>query len=182
MREGQTIDEICLKLHATDFHLYQRLYALFRQGCITPFDPKSGTPPAPDLASEPVGEELPAEEILKHAKEFITGQKWTDAEKLAARAQELKPSPEALAVLREAEAGLTAQLKKELIEKPRVPCLAVAQAKLKEMALTPQERYLLSRIDGSRDVRAIIRVSPIREIDALKSFTRFVEQGLIALK
>ncbi len=33
-RDGQTIDEIGLALHATDFHLYQRLYALNRQGLV----------------------------------------------------------------------------------------------------------------------------------------------------
>ncbi|HTP25554.1 MAG TPA: DUF4388 domain-containing protein [Anaeromyxobacteraceae bacterium] len=33
-REGKTIDEIGLALHATDFHLYQRLYALNRQGVL----------------------------------------------------------------------------------------------------------------------------------------------------
>jgi hypothetical protein len=33
-RDGQTIDEIGLALHSTDFHLYQRLYALNRQGII----------------------------------------------------------------------------------------------------------------------------------------------------
>ncbi|HEY6002575.1 MAG TPA: DUF4388 domain-containing protein [Anaeromyxobacter sp.] len=33
-REGKTVDEIGLALHATDFHLYQRLYALARQGIL----------------------------------------------------------------------------------------------------------------------------------------------------
>jgi hypothetical protein len=33
-REGKTIDEVGLALHATDFHLYQRLYALNRQGIL----------------------------------------------------------------------------------------------------------------------------------------------------
>jgi hypothetical protein len=33
-RDGNTIDEIGLALHATDFHLYQRLYALARRGLI----------------------------------------------------------------------------------------------------------------------------------------------------
>jgi hypothetical protein len=33
-RDGKTLDEIGLALHATDFHLYQRLYALARQGVV----------------------------------------------------------------------------------------------------------------------------------------------------
>ena len=35
---GRTIDEIGLALHATEFHLYQRLYALARQGVIQAAD------------------------------------------------------------------------------------------------------------------------------------------------
>ena len=112
MREGQAIDEICLRLHATDFHLYQRLYALFRQGSISPYDPKSGAPPPPDdVKDEPVGEEPPADEILKLAKGFVEAKRWLDAEKLATLAHDLAPSPEALAVLREAEAGLVIALR-----------------------------------------------------------------------
>ena len=44
------------------------------------------------------------------------------------------------------------------------------------------ERYLLSRIDGLRTVEAIIQVSPIHELDALRCFKGFVEQGLIELR
>jgi hypothetical protein len=182
MREALTIDEICLRLHATDFHLYQRLYALFRLGQIIPYDPKSGAPPPPKLDDEPVGEELPVEEILKHAREFLASKQYADAEKLASRVNEIKASSEAQALLKEAEAGLLAHLRNELITSPKIPALAVPATRLKELDLSPQERYLLSRIDGARDIRAIIRVSPIREIDALKSFTAFVAQGLIQLR
>ena len=86
------------------------------------------------------------------------------------------------ALLKEAEAGLLVLLRNQLINTPRIPALLVAPAQFKDYPLTPAERYLLSRIDGIRDIRAIIRVSPIREVDALKSFVRFVEQGLISLQ
>jgi hypothetical protein len=50
------------------------------------------------------------------------------------------------------------------------------------MELTPPERYLLSRIDGVRDVKTIVRVSPVRELEALKSFQRFVENGIVGVE
>ncbi|HEY3451935.1 MAG TPA: DUF4388 domain-containing protein [Myxococcales bacterium] len=177
MREGLTIDEISLRLHATDFHLYKRLYALYRQGLILPYDPK--TTIVPKAADAPVGEEMPPEQILQAAKQLLAAQQFSDAEKLAARANELKPTPEAQAVLKEAENGLLAQMRAQMVDLPRVPHLAVPLAKLKELELTPQERYLLSRIDGTRDIKAIIRVSPIREFDALKCFMTFIGQGLV---
>ena len=181
MREGQTIDEICLRMHATDFHLYQRLYALFRQGQIAPVDSR-GEMAAPSPRAKSIGEELPAEQILTHAKEYLAAGQFADAEKLATRAAEIHSTPEVQALLKEAEAGLLVLLRNQLINTPRIPALLVAPAQFKDYPLTPAERYLLSRIDGIRDIRAIIRVSPIREVDALKSFVRFVEQGLISLQ
>jgi hypothetical protein len=53
-RGGNTIDEIGLALHSTDFHLYQRLYALNRQGVVeaapvlAPLQPAEAERPAPE--------------------------------------------------------------------------------------------------------------------------------------
>ena len=182
MREGHLIDEISLRLHATDFHLYQRLYALFRQGLIAPTEPSRSTAEGALPSNAELGEEVGVPDILRHARDFIAKRLFADAEVLAARAVELTHSAEAQGVLRDAEAGLLEQLRVELLAGPRVPELAVAQNQLRGLELSPQERYLLSRIDGARDLRAIIRVSPIREIDALKSFRKFVESKLIALR
>ncbi len=177
MREGLTIDEISLRLHATDFHLYKRLYALYRQNLIVPYDPKASSPP-PKVVS-PVGEEMPQEQVLEAARSLLAAKQYSDAEKLAARANEIRSTPETLALLKEAETGLLGQMRAQMVDTPRVPQLAVPLSKLKELQLTPQERYLLSRIDGIRDIKAIIRVSPIRELEALKCFVAFVGQGLV---
>ncbi|MGC4114677.1 MAG: DUF4388 domain-containing protein [Myxococcales bacterium] len=178
MREGLTIDEISLRLHATDFHLYKRLYALYRQNLIIPYDPKTPSTSSKAVDST-VGEEVPPEQILAAARQLLANQQFSDAEKLAARANELKSTPETAAVLKQAETGLLAQMRTQMVDTPRVPHLAVPLSKLKELELTPQERYLLSRIDGTRDIKAIIRVSPIREFEALKCFMAFVGQGLV---
>jgi hypothetical protein len=183
MREGNLIEEISLRLHATDFHLYQRLYALYRQGVVAPYAPKptkaEGEIP---LGDQTVGEEMPAVEILRHAREFLAAKNFLDAETLAFRAAELDPGPDAQGVLKEAETSLLELLRSEMLAKPKKPSLAVPAAKLKELDLSSQEKYLLSRVDGARDIRAIIRVSPIRELDALKFFRRFLDSKLITLK
>jgi len=50
-------------------------------------------------------------------------------------------------------------------------------------ALTPNEVFLLSRIDnGSWDVRSIIQITPLREIDVLRTLKKMREKGLIELK
>jgi hypothetical protein len=48
--------------------------------------------------------------------------------------------------------------------------------------LSPQEFFLLSRIDGTWDVRSIIQVAPIRDIEALRTLKKMREKGVIELR
>ena len=47
---GQTIDEMALKLHATDYFLYNRLYAYFHMGALKIHEP---TGPQHDIDRRP---------------------------------------------------------------------------------------------------------------------------------
>jgi Domain of unknown function (DUF4388) len=51
-RDGKTIDEIGLGLHATDFHLYQRLYALHQQGIVSAAAADTAGPRARERSEE----------------------------------------------------------------------------------------------------------------------------------
>lgn len=51
-----------------------------------------------------------------------------------------------------------------------------------EANLSPEEFFLISRIDGSWDVKSIIQISPIREVDALRTLKRMRERGFIELR
>ena len=178
--EGATIDELVLALHSTDFFLYQRLFALHRLGAVTVLPSESPTveTEVPDV----LGTEQGPDEILRAAEAFYAQGGIADAAALARRAYEMSPSATTANFLRQAEAALADQLKTELVHGGKVPHLKVSPAVVREMPLTAPERYLLSRIDGPRTVEAIVQVSPIHELDALRCFKGFVEQGLIDLR
>jgi hypothetical protein len=180
IRSGQNIDEIVLALHATDFYLYQRLYALYRLDAVkVASDVDVDLDDEPMTGSEVVGDEAAPGEIASHAESYLASGNFHDAESLARKAHEVQPTPATTALLRKAEQSLSAELKKSLMEGGKVPALLVPPAKLKGLQMTAPERYLLSRIDGARDVEAIVKVSPLRELEALKFFHRFVEAGLV---
>ena len=48
--------------------------------------------------------------------------------------------------------------------------------------LTPQEYFMLSRIDGTWNVKAVIQVAPIQEVEALRTLKRMREKGIIELR
>lgn len=193
IKDGLSIDGIALALHATDFFLYQRLYALYRLDAVKVSE-EAPEPLPPRLAQSVVvmedddeaeggviGSESSADEVLQAARMFLDAGNLRDGEALARRAHEISPSAQTAELLKAAEAKLLASLRKELMEPSRVPALLLPPAQLKTLQLSAPERYLLSRIDGRRDVAAIVHVSPLQELDALKFFQGFVDSGYVKL-
>ncbi|WP_242396345.1 DUF4388 domain-containing protein [Anaeromyxobacter oryzisoli] len=172
-RDGKTIDEVGLALRATDFQLYQRLYALARQGVVR-------------AAPPPVGAVVPADavapELLDRARELLAAGRPEDAERVAARAVELAPGAEsARALLAATERALGEHLRAELLAPPRTPRLRLAADELERLRLPATDRYLLARCDGRRTVEELTRFVPLRELELLKAIRRFVSAGWIAL-
>ncbi|HEX4621852.1 MAG TPA: DUF4388 domain-containing protein, partial [Myxococcaceae bacterium] len=161
IREGHTIDEMALALHATDFFLYQRLYAHYRLEALAVDD----TAMVDDIPVEILLEEddAAAQELVEQVRAHLNDKMWSDAEELARRAHLLSPSVATADLLKEAESGLLTELRQEVLNGKRVPRLLLAPTKVKSMRLSAPERYLLSRFDGKRELRAIVQVSPIRE-------------------
>jgi len=173
-REGKTIDEIGLALHATDFHLYQRLYALSRQGILR-------ARPAAPLPAGPT-EVRAASDLIDRARALLAGGRTLDAEELAARAVELAPGSDAArSLLGEAERLLEEKLRGELLAPPRTPRLRIPGHDVARLRLSSADKYLLSRCDGRRDVRQLAMVAPLRELDVLKAIRRFADAELVDL-
>lgn len=180
IKAGQTIEEMVLALHATDFFVYQRLYALHRLEAVRVLEE-----PLDIEVDEPLveAEEPPTEEdALSRASAHLAAGEPGPAEALARKAHAEAPTPENEALLRRAEAALLTQLRRALLDGGRIAHLQVPPAKLKALKLSAPERYLLSRIDGTRDLASIVHVSPLRELDALKYLQRFVDSDLIRLQ
>jgi hypothetical protein len=49
------------------------------------------------------------------------------------------------------------------------------------MNFSPNEGFILSRINGTWDIGSLIKISPIRETDAMLIFHRLWRDGIIAL-
>ena len=174
-RDGRTIDEIGLALHATEFHLYQRLYAMARQGILR----VSSAAVTAAAAAETVA----AADLVDRARGLLADGRAGDAELVASKAVELAPgSGAARSLLAEVERVLAATLRAALLEPPRTPKRRVPAAEIAGLRLSPGEKYLLSRCDGVRDVRALLGMAPMREIDVLKALRRFADAELVELR
>ncbi len=175
-RDGKTIDEIGLALHATDFHLYQRLYALARQGLVR------AAPEDVDLTDH-LEEAVEAGDLVARARALLVEGRAEEAELVAARAVELAPGGEAArAVLAEAETSLGDRLRAELLAAPRVPVALVRAADVAALPLSSADKYLVSRCDGRRTVRQLVQIAPLKELEVLKTLRRLVGAELVRLE
>ena len=182
IEQGQTLNEMILALHATDFFLYQRLISLHRLDAVS-IDAGPSFELSIDVATDGLeASDSPTfDDLLGNARTFYSQGNLRDAVALARRANQLKPSSEASALLQDLENRWVARLRVQLLGKRQVPQLKLSAEQLKPQPLTAPERYLLSRVDGRRTLFQIISVSPLRELDALAHFDRFIEKELVAL-
>lgn len=177
---GMTLEEIGLRLHATEFFLYNRLYALYRLGALIVHDTDDDVEVDVDIDLG-LGDSPSVDQLLEHGRTFYAQGNWRDAWVLARRANQSTPSLSAAILLRQVEVAWLPQLRADLVAPGRVPKLAVEPPVIHELPLSAPERYLMSRIDGKRTVEGIIRVAPLKELEALAFLERFVSQGWVTL-
>jgi hypothetical protein len=174
-REGRTIDELGLALRATDFHLYQRLYALARRGIVR-------AAPARHASETPGQSGAPIAELIERARGLLADGRADDAELVATRALAMSPrSAEAHDLLIEAERLLSQQLRADLLEPGRAARRLVEAEAIAGLKLSNVDKYLVSRCDGVRTVKQLAQLAPLRELDVLKALRRLADGGVIEL-
>ncbi len=81
----------------------------------------------------------------------------------------------------EAEAAFVGKAYRHYLPADKVPILRSSLESMSSQSLTPQEFFLLSRIDGAWDVKSIIQVAPFEEVLALRTLKRLHEMEMIEL-
>ncbi len=173
---GRSISEIALLLHATDFFLYQRLFALHRLDALECVPPQARVS---SLTGLKLGDTPSPEQVIEHARMFLQQGLFRDAFELCKTARVFGESAQTRQILRDIESEWAPKLRSGLLNQNKTLSVAVSDTDLSKLSLTAQERYLLSRLDGKRDIDAIVRIAPLSDFESLSSFDRFLAQGLV---
>jgi hypothetical protein len=125
----------------------------------------------------------PQESPTRALEVALAGRNWAEAVLLAQRILEHDPhDSEAIAALRVADAQLR-RLEKQGgggdVDFNRVPHLTRPLADVPQAHLTSKERYVLSRIDGTRSLAQIAAVSPVQRAELARIVESFVQQGVL---
>jgi hypothetical protein len=126
-----------------------------------------------------LGDTPTPQQVLEHARMFLQQGLFRDAFELCKTSRALGENSETRQILRDIEVEWAPKLRSALLNHGKTLMVAVTDAELAKLMLTAQERYLLSRLDGKRDVDAIVRIAPLSDFESLSSFDRFLAQGLV---
>jgi hypothetical protein len=173
VERDKNLAEIALELHAVDFYAASRLLELCERGWVRVRD---------------VPEELPYEEQVQElrgrlAEGLRSFQQGEHAKALAAFEAALEIDPHSKANVFVDKISRIFEDAAEVKKVPRegVPVLKVGMDELAKLDLEPQDGFVLSRMSGDWDVRSILKICPLSEIEVLKIIKKFMDKGIIEL-
>jgi hypothetical protein len=187
----RSIADIVLESRSSAFRVSETLCALAREGYVRFVDPtaqkaaavaaEANAAAAAALAAGATEEDEIAS-MLNRAQQAIRGGDFEKAQRLLRAAQNLDPNhPKVRTAVKAAETLIINELRRDGLLDSKVPRVARSFEEITTMNFTPNEGFILSRINGQWDIGSLIKISPIRETDALLIFHRLWKDGIIAL-
>jgi hypothetical protein len=178
----RTLADIVLEAHSSEFNVCQVLYILVQRGyaaVAAGARPAAAPAPGTAAAAAPPPEIAP---VLEAARACMTRGEAEEALALIDAAHEAGVrSADLVALAQEAEGYFVERAYRHYLPPGKIPVLKRPLESLLDEALSPAEMFLVSRVNGAWDLRSIVSISPLREVEALRALKRLRERGVIDL-
>ncbi len=174
----RTITDLCLAVHASEYTVCRQIFDLMEDGQVTilrkveagPIDGSDRFHLAPD-------------ELLARGRDALEAGRLDDALDLLGKAVQSNPRDlESKNLYDETAERFRDHAYGNSLRPDKVPVLIRDFSDLTTERLRPEEGFLLSRINGSWDLKAIIDISPLSEAEALLIMKRLLDRGIIELR
>jgi hypothetical protein len=177
INDDRTITEIAMHTHSSDFHVCRALVEWIEAGWIKTVRPRQLSAAEPRAISANGSGSLVGEGRRRlDAGDYSRGLRYLRA------ARSLEPdSHEVVAAIEEGEERVRATLKRGGVKLTSVPRLSPGASHVAGHEITPDEGFLLSRIDGRTDLKTILVISPMDPLEAQLSFMRLRDAGYVDL-
>jgi hypothetical protein len=176
---NRTIYEITRLYKSTKFNVCRLLADLFEENLVEVGGMQDQIiHPLSSYKADPVREmSVQIESLLKQGR-------IEEAENVSQKLLEIaaEDNPEVQVVLEMIEDKKLETTAKRVIRLDAVPEISMDVDAITKMNLSAEEGFLVSRINGSWDVKSIIRVSPFEEALCLKLFKSFMDRGMIRFR
>ncbi len=195
--DDRSIEDICLHTHSSEFFVCQVLYEKISEGLLKIVRPRvvAAEPELPQPGSnvidhpgseKPRGGREPAtshEALIVEAIALLKAGAYESSVRHLRAATSLDPHNRELSlVVRELEAEIVAGIEGDGVGPKAVPVLKTSLEELRVKSFTPEEGFILSRINGVSDIGSIVTTSPLSELDCLLVFWNLVRAEHIILR
>jgi len=181
----RTIAEIGLESRGSSFVVCSTIGRLMRAGYLRLEElGAENAPPSQAISAElqAFSESDEVTSLLGRAQQALKNKDYPKAQRLLKAAENLDPNePRVRSVIKGAEAVILADLHSQGLNESRVPKIAKPLSEITGMNFTPNEGFILSRINGQYDIGSLMKISPIREPDAMLIFYRLWKDKIIEL-
>ncbi|MEP6767254.1 MAG: DUF4388 domain-containing protein [Acidobacteriota bacterium] len=179
--DGQrSIEEIALQTHNAEFNVARLVFEGLRNETMGLVQIERS--PRQAVAVGAGGSESEVEQFLARGKAHLKDDP-QKAYRMFKVASDLDPSDgRAADAIRQAEREIKGALEKDGITGDRIPEIAIPVSKLTELPFSPHEGFVLSRINGVWDVKSIMKISPIKELEVLMIFQSLSKKEVIRWK
>jgi hypothetical protein len=166
------ISEIILELHGSDFLVCYELFQLYEKDILEISMP----PPAPVEVPSPA-------KLFNKGLELMQSHRFQEAIQAFQEVLSLDPQNAwASEQIEKAEQAICQDLYQTSIPAGKIPYFLIPESTLKRYSLTHEEGFVASRINGTWNVKSIVMLSPLRELEILQVLDKLRKMELIDLK
>jgi hypothetical protein len=178
--DGQrTIEEIALQTHNAEFSVSRLVFEGLGGGSMMLVE-NHAVPKAIAVGNASV--ENDAERFYQKGMQTLRDDP-NAAYRMLKVSLDLDPSNgRAVEAIRDAERLIKSNLEKDGVRPTSVPELAIPVSELTSRTFSPQEGFVISRINGQWDVKSIMQISPMKELDVMMIFQRLLQTSVIRWK
>jgi len=189
--DDRSVEDICLHTHSSEFFVCDVLFRKMKEGKIKIVRPRviapdPQAPAAPATAADKSGTSAGmtnAQALISEAMVHLKLGVYEAAARHLGAATSLDPHNRELAlVIKELESEVMAGLERDGVRYEKTPVLETTLDDLRAMSFSPEEGFILSRINGTSDIASIVKISPLSEIDSLLVFWKLSQSGQIRLE
>jgi hypothetical protein len=191
----RSIAELVPETRSSSFTVSSTVHSLVREGFVELIDPAdrhriaaaAATPPPGRITSEIAqvveNEDDEIASLLNRAQAALRTREYEKTQRFLKAAENLDPNhPKVRSAVRGAEAAILSDLRAQGLLDGKVPHVAKALEEITTMNFSPNEGFMLSRINGQWNIGSLIKISPIREPDAMLIFYRLWKDGIIRIE
>lgn len=184
--DDRTVQEIALQTHSGEFHVCRVLYNQIRAGRLKVVRPRQiQVPVATNGVNDAIAtpQSPDSESLLSAADGFIGERNFDLALRHLQAAKSLDPnSIKVQQLVAAAEKTIQSAIQDRGISLTSIPVLCSNPEDFSSLDISPQEGFVLTRVNGSYDIQTILKITPVPPLEAQVVFWKLLEAGYIELR